>query len=218
MTKTDADVQSDVSCELAWDPAVNGASIGVAVHGGVVTLSGHVGSLNEKLAAEHAAQRVAGVKGLTIEVDVKLAGGNGGTDADIARCAQHAIDWMSCLPADSVKVMVEHGWITLSGQLDWPFQKEGAESGVRSLTGVTGVSNQIVLAAKVCGSAVQGDIDAALRRQAHADAKGISVDVDGSMVTLTGDVRSLAERALARRTAWNAPGVHRVVDYLQVVD
>ncbi|MET0208853.1 MAG: BON domain-containing protein [Burkholderiaceae bacterium] len=218
MTKTDTQIQHDVLAELAWEPSVDAAAIGVEVKDGIVTLAGHVGSFNEKWEAEHAAQRVGGVKALAIEIDVKLPGSSARTDADIARSAENVIEWMTYLPKDAVKVMVEHGWITLTGQVDWAFQKEGAESGVRSLMGVTGVSDQIVLKAKVSMRAVKADIEIALQRRAHTEARDISVAIDGTDVTLAGTVHSWSERSLARRTAWSTPGVHRVIDHMTVVD
>lgn len=218
MTKTDSQIQHDVTAELAWEPSLDAAAIGVDVKDGIVTLTGHVGSFNEKWEAEHAAQRIGGVKALAIEIDVKLPGSSARTDAEIARSAENVIEWMTYLPKDSVKVMVERGWITLTGQLDWAFQKEGAASSVRSLMGVTGVSDQIVLKAKVSMTAVKADIDAALLRRAHAEARDISVVIAGTDVTLAGTVHSWSERSLARRTAWSTPGLHRVIDHMTVVD
>ena len=218
MIKSDTQIQQDVLAELLWEPSVDAASIGVEVKDGVVTLAGHVGSFNEMWEAESAAQRVGGVKALAIEIDVKLAGSSARTDADIARSAGNVLDWMTYLPKDAVKVTVEQGWVTLKGEVDWAFQKEGAQSSLRSLMGVTGVSDQIVLKGKVSTNAVKSDIEVALQRRAHAEAQDISVSVSGAEVTLAGTVHSLSERSLARRTAWSTPGVHRVVDHMAVVD
>ena len=216
MTKTDMQIQQDVLAELAWEPSLDAAAIGVEVKDGIVTLAGHVRSFNEKWEAECAAQRVGGVKAIAIEIDVKLPGDSTRTDADIARSAENVIDWMTYLPKDAVKVVVEHGWITLKGEVDWAFQKDGVHSALRSLMGVTGVSDQIALKGRVSLSAVKADIEAALHRRAHAEAQDIAVSVDGTDVTLTGTVHSLSERSLARRTAWSTPGVHRVIDHMTV--
>ena len=218
MIKTDSQIQHDVLAELLWEPSIDAASIGVEVKDGVVTLAGHVGSFNEKWEAESAAQRVGGVKALAIEIDVKLAGSSARTDADIAHSAANVLDWMTYLPKDAVKVTVEQGWVTLKGEVDWAFQKEGAQSSLRSLMGVTGVSDQILLKGKVPTTAVKSDIEVALQRRAHAEAQDISVSVSGAEDTLAGTVHSLSERSLARRTAWSTPGVHRVVDHMTVVD
>jgi osmotically-inducible protein OsmY len=217
-SKTDTQIQHDVLAELAWEPSVGAASIGVEVKDGVVTLTGHVSSLHAKWEAEHAAQRVSGVKALAVEIDVKLPGGSERTDADIARSAQNVIEWMTYLPKNAVTVVVDHGWITLTGQVDWSFQKEGAQSSVRALKGVTGVSDQIVLKAQVATRTVKADIEEAFQRRARADAGVISVAIDGAEVTLAGAVHSWSERSLARRTAWATPGVQRVIDHMTVVE
>ena len=214
--KTDTELQQDVIAELKWEPSINAAQIGVEVQDGIVTLAGHVNTYAEKRGAERAAQRVSGVKALTVEMDVKLAGSSKRTDADIAGSAKNALQWRSALPKDSVKVMVESGWITLSGDVDWEFQRQAATGAVRYLTGVTGVSNQIVLKPKVTLTAVKSEIEAALKRRAMADAQTISVEVSGADVTLTGEVNSWSERDLARHSAWGTPGVRNVVDHMTV--
>ena len=215
--KTDAQLQQDVTAELKWEPSVNAAQIGVEVKDGIVTLAGHVGSYAEKYDAGHAAQRVSGVKALAIEMDVKLAGSRKRTDADVARAVQNVLQWTTYLPKDRVKVMVEGGWVTLTGEVDWEYQRQAATAGVRYLMGVTGVSDQITIKKpKVSLSAVKSDIEAALKRRATAEAQKISVEVDGADVTLTGKVHSWSERDLARNTAWGTSGVQNVQDNMTV--
>jgi|SRR5680860_450653 len=214
--KTDTQLQQDVIAELKWEPSVNAAQIGVEVKDGIVTLAGHVSSYAEKWDAERAAQRVSGVKALAIEMDVQLPGSSKRNDADIARAAENVLHWMTSLPKDGVKVMVESGWTTLSGEVDLEYQKRAAAKGVRYLTGVTGVSNNIVIKPTVSLSAVKSDIEAAMQRRAHADAKKISVEIRGTEVTLTGAVHSWAERDLARYSAWGTPGVRNVVDNMSI--
>jgi len=195
---------------------VRASDIGVEVRDGVVTLAGHVGSYLEKFDAERAAQRVNGVKALAVEIDVKLSALGKRSDTDIARSAQNVLEWMATANKDTVKVMVEDGWITLSGQVDWQYQKQAAVDAVRPLMGVVGVSNQIVLAPRLTLNAVQAEIEAALKRQAKVEASKITVQVTGSDVTLTGTVSSWAERDSARDSAWRTPGVHNVVDNLSI--
>lgn len=215
--KTDAQLQQDVTAELKWEPAVNAAQIGVEVKDGVVTLAGHVGSYAEKYDAERAAQRVSGVKALAIEMDVKLPGSSKRTDAEVARAVQNVLQWTTYLPQDQVKVMVEGGWVTLTGEVDWEYQRQSATAAVRYLLGVTGVSDQILIKKpKVSSSAVKSDIEAALKRRATADAQKISVEVHGADVTLTGKVHSWSERDLARSTAWGTSGVQTVKDNMTV--
>lgn len=214
--KTDTQLQQDVLAELKWEPSVNAAQIGVEVKDGIVTLAGHVSSFAEKWDAERAAQRVSGVKALAVEMDVKLSGSGKRTDADVARAAETALQWTTFLPKDSVKIMVESGLITLSGEVDWEYQRQSAAGAVHYLLGVTGVSNQITIKSKVSSSAIKSDIEAALKRRAQADTKKIAVEVHGANVTLTGKVQSWSERELARQSAWGTPGVRNVVDNMTV--
>ena len=215
--KTDDHLKQDVNAELRWEPSIHGAEIGVEVKDGVVTLSGHVCSYTEKLNAERAAQRVSGVKAIAVALDVRLAGENRRDDADIAHAAKNVIDWLSILPKDSIKVLVEDGWITLSGNVDWQYQRIEAKSAVRYLMGVKGVYNQIAIKPHASPSLVKSDIEAAFTRSALLDGKSIHVNVNGADVTLTGKVHSWSERDTARHSAWNSPGVRSVVDNLTVV-
>jgi osmotically-inducible protein OsmY len=201
-----------VLAELAWEPSVNAAHIGVEVREGIVTLAGHVCSYAEKLDAERAAQRVHGVRALAIEMDVKLTGLSKRTDSDIASSVENVLQWTTYLPNDRIKVMVEGGWVTLSGEVDRDYQRQTAVAAVRYLLGVTGVSDQIVIKPQVTSFAVKSDIEAALKRSATVDAEKISVAVDGADVTLSGKVHSWFERDLAKNTAWNTSGVKNVVD------
>lgn len=210
--KSDKQLQADVIAELSWEPSVHAAQIGVEVTHGVVTLAGHVATYAEKWNAEAAAQRVWGVKALAVEMEVKLGTLGQRNDGDIAESATNMLDWATSVPDDAVKVKVESGWITLSGSVDWQFQKHAATDSVRYLAGVRGVSDQIAIKPRAKVSVVKADIEAALKRRASEDAKDITVRVDGTQVTLGGTVHSLAERELAKNTAWGAPGVHSVVD------
>jgi len=214
--KTDIALQKDVIAELSWDPSVNSARIGVEVEDGIVTLAGHVRSYSEKWGAERAACRVLGVKGLAIEISVVLPGSSERNDIDIARAAENILQWQTYLPQNYVKVMVENGWITLTGDVAWHYQRDAAEVAVQDLMGVTGVSNQITLRPRVDLKAVKSDIVTALKRRADADAKSISVEIQGTDVTLTGTVHSLSERDLAKHSAWNTPGVRNVTNNIIV--
>jgi osmotically-inducible protein OsmY len=215
--KTDSQLQQDVSAELKWEPSVHAARIGVEVKDGVVTLAGQVDSYWEKWNAERAAQRVTGVQALATELKVNLAGPAKRSDADIARSAENVLAWTSSVPADAVKVMVEGGWVTLSGDVHWQFQRQAATDSVRHLLGVIGVSDQIALKPSVSVSAVKADIEAALKRTAIADAKQINVSVQGSDITLSGTVHNWAERETATSSAWGTPGVRNVVDKMTLV-
>jgi osmotically-inducible protein OsmY len=214
--KTDTQLQLDVIAELGWEPSVNAAQIGVEVRHGIVTLAGHVDSYTERWHAELAAQRVSGVKGLVVELDVTLPGLNRRTDADIARAAQEVLKSWTYLPTDTVKIKVDNGWITLSGEVEWDYQRRAASDAVRHLIGVSGVSDQITLKPKTSSSSVKSEIEAALKRRAAADAQQISVEVRDDEVTLTGIVHSWSARQLASHSAWSTPGVRNVVDNIKI--
>ena len=214
--KTDTQIQQDVMAELSWEPSVNAAHIGVEVSDGIVTLAGHVTNYSEKLNAERAALRVHGVKALAVEMDVTLPGTNKRSDSDIAQSANNVLRWTTYLPTDHIKVKVEHGTIALSGEVEWDYQRNGAADAVRHLQGVTGVNNQITLKPEATASVVKADIEAALKRRAHRHSEAITVEVQGSDVTLTGIVNSWEERNLARNSAWGAPGVRNVNDNMTV--
>ena len=216
--KTDAQLQKDVTAELGWEPSINAAQIGVEVKDGVVTLAGHVSCYAEKWDAERAAQRVAGVKALTVEIDVKLPGTSTRTDIDVARSVENVLQWATDVPRGALKVMVENGWITLTGEVDWDYQRQAAASTIRHLTGVRGVSCNIAVKPKVSSNAVKSDIEAALKRRATTEANKIGVAVHGTSVTLTGTAHSWSERELATHSAWGTPGVQYVVDEITVVN
>ncbi len=212
--KTDSQLQQDVSAELKWEPSVHAARIGVEVKDGVVTLAGEVDSYVEKWNAERAAQRVSGVKAMATELKVMLTGLSKRTDADIARSVENVLEWTSALPAGAIKVMVEGGWVTLSGDVDWQYQKQSASDSVRFLMGVQGVSDQISIKPSASATVVKADLEAALLRSAIADGKKISVAVHGADVTLSGAVKNWAERETATDAAWGTPGVRNVVDMM----
>lgn len=202
--------------ELKWDTSVNAARIGVSAREGVVTLTGAVDSFVEKWAAERSAQRVFGVRGVAVAIDVMLPGPSTRTDADIARSADNVLEWTSVLPRERIKVMVENGWITLSGMVDHEFQRRAAESAVGQLMGVTGLTNQIGIAEHSEAAALKAEIEAALRRRTGADHDDVMVHVAGADVTLSGTVPTWFERELVTHAAWGTSGVRTVVDNISV--
>jgi len=213
---TDLEIKKNVESELNYEPSINAAEIGVAVKDGIVTLSGRVQSYWDKVAAEHAADRVAGVKAVVNELEIRLPYASERTDEDIARAAVDSLNWSVLVPQDRIKVKVSKGWITLEGTVDWQFQKTAAESAVRKLIGVKGVSNLVDVKPRVSKVEVKASIEAALKRSAELDASRIKVETDGDRVILTGTVRSLFEREEAERAAWKAPGVHSVDNRIKV--
>lgn len=207
--RTDASIKKDVEDEIKYDPSIiDDSHIAVAVKDGVVTLTGFVERYMDSYYAEKAAKRVSGVKGVANDIEVKLASER--TDPEIAEEAVKAVKREIPSAADKVKVVVKNGWLTLEGEAEWNFQKEWAERAVRSITGVKGVTNMIVVKTKVTPTEVKRKIQDALVRSAQVDADRITVEVDGSKVILRGTVRSWAEKQEAERSAWAAPGVTSV--------
>jgi osmotically-inducible protein OsmY len=214
--KTDSQIQQDVSEELDWEPSVDATQIGVEVKDGIVTLAGHVTSFAEKWNAELAVQRVSGVKALAVEIDVILPGSSQRNDVDIARAAENLLTWTSNVPKDRVKIMVEGGWVTLSGEVDWEYQRLSITRDIRHLMGVVGVSDQIFIKPQASLDTIKSGIKAALERRVQSDVQSISVDVLGNCVTLSGPVFSWSERDLAEYSAWSAPGVRSVINNITI--
>ena len=214
--KTDMEIKADVTGELMWDPAINPANVGVAVKDGVVTLSGTVDTYMQKHSVERAARRVGGVRGIAVDLEVRLVPGHARSDAEIAQAAVHALRWHSLLPQDAVKVEVEDGWLTLEGEVDWAYQAASAEQAVRPLIGVKGVQNQIRLRQRVDPADLRSELSAAFSRHATREARDLGIEVEGGVVTLRGTVDSLAEHDAAIGTARAARGVTSVVDGLHV--
>lgn len=215
--KTDMQLHQDVLDELKWLPNVMESEIGVAVKGGVVTLTGTVRSFGQKFAAERAVERVSGIRAIADDLKVKVPHTLERSDTDIAHAALDALRWNTEVPHDRIKVVVQDGWLTLEGDVEWQYQRTAAEEAVRFLTGVKGVITKIaVRQPKVSATDVSRKIEEALKRNAAADAHRISVEAFDGKVILRGTVRSWVEREDAEQTAWAAPGVTAVEDRILV--
>jgi osmotically-inducible protein OsmY len=212
----DHQLRQDVLDELDFEPSVNANNIGVGVHDGIVTLTGFVSSYVEKVAAEHAARRVKGVKAIAEEIEVRLPSDKKTADDEIAKRAVDVLNWRFGLPANHIDVKIEKGIVTLTGDVEWHFQRRDAEAAVRHLTGVAGVLNGICVHSPGQVADIKDKIQNALRRSAELDASHITVRAEGSKVILGGKVHAWFERDLAEQAAWSAPGVTEVQDRIQV--
>ncbi len=212
----DLSLRQEILDELEFDPSIDAASIAVAVENGIATLAGSVGSYAEKVAAEQAALRVKGVRGVAQEIKVVYPTDKKTGDNEIAQRAANVIEWNTAIPKGRVKVKVQDGWVFLTGDVEWQFQKLAAETAVRKLTGVTGISNQVTVKPAVNASNIKTHIQDALKRYAELEAGAIQVKVSGNSVTLEGQVHAWTERNAAARAAWSVPGVASVADHLVV--
>lgn len=211
----DVALRQDVLAELEFQPNIQAAHIGVAVEKSVVTLSGHVGSYTEKLAAVAATKRVKGVRAVADEIDVRYPDEKKTADDEIAKRIVDILAWDVEVPLGAIQAVVRDGWVTMTGTVEWRFQRKAAEDDVRRLSGVRGVSNKIEIEPRVHSVDVKKKIEEALKRHAEVEAKGIHVIVeDGGRVVLEGKVDNWDERVAVENAAWSAPGVRQVVDRL----
>jgi osmotically-inducible protein OsmY len=214
--RSDREIERDVREELDWDPDLDAEDIAISVKDGVVTLAGFTRSYSDRLEAEHAAKRVAGVHAVANDIEVRLPSIDQRPDPDIARDAIACLKAQLPLSHEKIKVVVKDGWLTLEGTVEWQYQKTTAENAVRKVKGVKGVTNVISLKPKVEPTDIQRRIQEAFKRNAEVDANRITVETHGSEVILKGTVRSWIEREEAERVAWSAPGITRVEDRIVV--
>jgi osmotically-inducible protein OsmY len=210
-------VRQDVLDQLEFEPSIDAANIGVAVEDGVVTLTGHVWSYAQKLAAERATRQVKGVRAIAQEIEVRYPTDKKTADDEIAKRALNVLKWHAMIPQDAVKVTVQKGWVTLTGEVNWQYQRKAAEDAIWKLSGVTGVTDSISLKPTVSVSDIKKKIEDALTRHAQIEAQAVRVHVrDGNKVSLEGMVDNWDEREAIENAAWSVAGVQSVDDQLTI--
>jgi osmotically-inducible protein OsmY len=214
----DTHIRDDVQREMFYTPGLNAARIGVSVENGVVTLSGSVDTYEQKLAALRAAERIANVRAVACELQVRLPGPHVATSTGLAQAVANVLAWNSAVSPERIRVRVENAWITLEGTVDWQYQKDAAARVVAELTGVKGVDNLISVNPSLDVEGVKEQIESALRRSPTIEDRNILVEVNNDKVVLHGEVRSAAEREEAEKTAWSAPGVADVANHILVAE
>jgi osmotically-inducible protein OsmY len=213
----DRELRQNVIDELDFEPSIDSADIGVAAEHGVVTLTGHVPNYAQKMAAERAAWRVKGVKAIAQEIQVRFPMDKQHNDDEIAQRALSVLAWNVVVPRDAIHVKVQNGWVTLSGQVDWNYQREAAVADIRKLSGVSGVINEMTLKPSVQSGDVKQRITDALKRHAEIEASHIQISVrDGGTVDIEGGVDNWDERQAVVRAAWSVPGVRAVSEHLRI--
>lgn len=208
----DAQLQRNVLDELNWDPSIKPGHIGVIVEDGIVTLTGHLPVYSEKHSAEVIVKRIHGVKGVANEIEVRPSDTHVCDDTELASAAVHALEWDAQVPHRGIQVTVEDGHLVLDGTVAHGYQRAAAESAVRHLNGIRGITNEITVDPDGISNDTKSEIESALRRSALLNPRQISVEMDDGTVVLTGDVATLAEIDEAVRTAHSARGVNRVVN------
>ena len=214
--KSDTELERDVKEELRWNPDLDVTDIAVSAHNGAVTLTGFVRSYTDKYEAQSATKRVAGVSAVANDLEVRIPSVHQRPDPDIARDAAAAIKNYLPISYERIKAVVKDGWVTLEGEVEWQYQQQAAETAVRSLQGVKGITNLIKIKPRVKPYDIKRKIQEAFRRSAEVDANQIIIETNGSEVVLKGKVRSWAAREEAERVAWRAPGVTKVEDHIVV--
>jgi osmotically-inducible protein OsmY len=213
---TDALIRQHIVDELEFEPSIDAANIGVAVENGIVTLTGHLPHFAQKQAIETIVWKVKGVRGLAEEIQVGPGHGHPDADAALARRLADLLSWNSVVPAERIHVQVEKGWVTLTGQVEWRYQRVAAADAAATLHGVVGIENRIEVEPALSSDDIRHRIERALQRNAEIDTDAVTIEVHENTVTLEGNVRTWRQRKEIERAAWSAPGVKAVVDHLMV--
>ncbi|WP_180899846.1 BON domain-containing protein [Martelella soudanensis] len=213
----DNTLRQNIIDELEFEPSIDAADIGVAVENGIVTLTGHVPTYTQKTTVEAAVRRIRGVRGIAEQIEVRPRGFHITADDEIARRAVNALEWNEIVPGEKLQVTIQKGWATLTGKVEWQYERDAAMRAIKGLAGITGISNLIEVVPKVSAPDVKKRIEDAFKRDAQIEADAIKVQVLDGKVTLEGKVKAYRERQAAERAAWSAAGVRHVDDRITVL-
>jgi len=214
--RSDSEIKKDIQAELKWDPKIKETEVGVIIKDGAVTLTGVVSNFSQKKAAKNVAKRIRGVRAIADDMEVELPHQAAGSDKDIAERIAHIFEWNAHIPGDDIKAEVRNGCVTLSGKVDWQYQREAAKRQIEFISGVKSINNNIILRKHLKASDLKNKIVKALHRHAKIEANHVSVLAEGDMVTLSGHVDTYFEKELIENTVWAAQGVNKVIDKLIV--
>ena len=216
--RTDSEIKSDILEELAWQPNVDETEIGVVVEDGTVMLTGVLDDYRKKVAAEDAVKNVRGVKALVGDIQVKYGANYQKTDLEISKAIVKAFEWNTAVPEDEISVEVRDGWVNLSGEVDWAYQKDAAKRVAENIIGVKWINNAITIKQSIQPADVKEQINKAFLRSADIEANAITVEATEGLVKLFGTVHSIAEKKAAEDAAYLSPGVHIVINEIEVID
>jgi osmotically-inducible protein OsmY len=214
--RTDSEIKKDIEAELKWDPTVEETEVGVIVKDGAVTLTGVVANLSQKTAARNVAKRIRGVRAIADDMEVKLPHQTAGSDKDIAEHIARIFGWNRQISKDEIKAEVRDGYVTLSGNVDWHYQRRSAQKQIEFIPGIKFINNNILLRKPIETDDLKNKIVKALHRHAQIEANHVEVIAKDDMVTITGHVDTYFEKELIEKTVWAAPGVHKVIDKLVI--
>lgn len=217
MQKTDTHILQDVIAELKWDPSIDATHIQVAVLNGNATVTGRVSNQSEKLNVERSVQRVSGVNAVLVNLEYSMSEPSKKTDLEIASRAINLLQWMTYWDKDSIEVLVENGWVTLKGEVDWKYQQDAAVDIIRHLIGVAGIIDEITIKQIASTNDIKFEIEQALRRHLSSDAAHILVNVRAGEVTLSGSANNWQDAKLALHSAASTFGVWNVQNNMSVI-
>lgn len=212
--KSDEIIQKNVMEELKWVPSLNASEVGVAVKNGIVTLSGIVSSYPQKIRAERAVSKIAGVRGIAEDIMVKLNVSDTRSDSEIAQTVLKELEWHSAVNIDKVKIFVEDAVVTLEGSVNWDYQRKSASKVLAPVKGIKTIINNIKIEPSPVPKEISEKIHASFLRKANIDANNIKIEVQGNKIILTGRVRNLEEKMDAENSVWSSPGVAHVDNLL----